>query len=128
MKNLWSWIRHNRGTLISTVLISIILLWVYACQSSVRSIVHPERMVNRDDLQAEVDNFIRQAEIKFADLNRQDEIKRTLFEAAITSAKGAPINPIAIALTLGNILGIGAIIDNQRKDVHIKTMKNSNNA
>jgi len=125
MKTLWTIIRHNRGTIISLSLISIVLLWVYGCHSEVRSIVHPELSVNRAELQIEVDNFIDQANLRFEDLNRQDEFKSTLFQAAIKFGEGQTVNPLALALVLGNILGIGAVIDNQRKDVRIKTMKNS---
>lgn len=125
MKALYAWLRHNRGMMISILLISILLLWVYACQSTVRSIVHPDLSVNRAELQVEVDNFIAQAELRFENLNRQDAFKAALFQAAIKFGEGQTVNPLALALVLGNILGIGAVIDNQRKDVCIKTMKNN---
>jgi len=125
MKSIYAWFRHNRGIVISCVLASGILFWVYACQSRVRSIVKPDIIVTRHELNAEVEHFLRQAELKFQDLDRQDEFKKLLFETAINFAEGKTVSPIAVLITLGNILGIGAIIDNQRKDVHIKTLKNN---
>ncbi len=125
MKAIWTYIRHNRGFLISATLCSIVLVWVYACQSEVRSIVNPERLVNRDELTAEVESFLSEAELKFKDLDRQDEFKAAIFNAAIDYAQGKTVNPIALFVTLGGILGVGAVIDNQRKDVRIKTMKNN---
>lgn len=125
MRKIWIIIRHNRGLIICLSLISIILIWVYGCNSTVRSIIHPKLSVNRAELQLEVDNFIAQTNLRFEDLNRQDEFKAALFQAAIKFGEGQTVNPLAIALVLGNILGIGAVIDNQRKDVHIKTIKNN---
>lgn len=123
MKTIWTFIRHNRGILISAVLCSILLVWAYSCQSKVRSIARPDTFVTRPELNAEVEHFLAQAQIKFADLDRQDEFKRLIFEAAITFVEAGTINPLAIIMTSSSILGIGAIIDNQRKDVRIKTMK-----
>lgn len=36
-----------------------------------------------------------------------------------------PIDLSRLLLLLGNVLGIGAVIDNRRKDVHIKTLHNN---
>lgn len=123
MKSIWTFIRHNRGILISTVLVGILLFWAYSCQSKVRSITNPDTFVTRPELNAEVEHFLAQAQLKFADLDRQDEFKRLIFEAAITFVEEGTINPLAIIMTSSSILGIGAILDNQRKDVRIKTQK-----
>lgn len=125
MKSIWTFVRHNRGLLISSALCSIVLVWVYACQSQVRSMVHADRLVNRDELTTEVESFLAEARLKFEDLDRQDEFKSAVFNAAIDYAQGKTVNPVALFVTLSGILGIGAVIDNQRKDVRIKSMKNS---
>ncbi|GAH89668.1 unnamed protein product, partial [marine sediment metagenome] len=57
---------------------------------------------------------------------QQDEFKRTLFAWAMEFMSTGKINPLAIALTLGNILGAGAIVDNVRKRTHINTLKGQN--
>lgn len=36
-----------------------------------------------------------------------------------------PVDYSRLLLLLGNILGVGAVIDNRRKDVHIKTLKSN---
>lgn len=127
MKKLWSFIRHQRGIIISIVLSIIVLVWAYGCESKVRSSLDPGRLVTRPEFRLEVENYLARAELKFADLDRQDEFKRIIFENAIGYAQGKPINPIGVIMSIGGLLGIGAIIDNQRKDVRIKT-QNSNAA
>ena len=105
-----------------------VLIWAYGCQSEVTSIVNPTILVNRAELQLEVDNYLAVAELRFANLNRQDAVKETLFNTAIDFMQGGSVNPAAVALVLGNILGLGAIIDNARKRTHINTLKKNTDA
>lgn len=123
MEKIWTTIRYNYSLLISLLMVGCVLFWAYGCQSTVVSIMTPGRSLNRAELQAELDAFIAQAQLRFAELDRQDQVKSELFNAAITYATEGTINPIGVALTLGNILGLGAVIDNRRKDTRIKAAK-----
>lgn len=123
MTKLWTIIRHNQGLTIGISIAVGVLIWTYGCQSTVISVMSPPQMVTRGQLQIEVDTFLATAKLRFENLDRQDEIKSILFDYAIGYATEGHINPIGVAVTLGNIMGIGAIVDNRRKDVHIKTLK-----
>lgn len=125
MKKLWAFIRHQQGIVLSTLIASSILMWVYGCPSTVVSIHNPPEQVTRGELEVEVDHFLRSAELRFADLNKQDEFKRTIFAAAMEFMSEGKINPVAIVITLGNILGLGAVVDNVRKRTLINTLKGS---
>ena len=70
-----------------------------------------------------MDTFLAEAKLKFEDLNRQDALKRQLFEYALVVAEGGSVNPVGVAVSLFGILGIGAIADNRRKDGVIKGLK-----
>ncbi len=108
---------------ISSILALAVLIWTYGCESQVTSILYAPDFVNRGQLEIEVDTFIAQAELKFADLDRQDQVKSTLFNAAINFIQGGNVNPAAVAIVIGNILGLGAVIDNVRKRTLINTLK-----
>ncbi|MBA7607827.1 hypothetical protein ES703_14996 [subsurface metagenome] len=123
MKTIWTFIRHNRGLVICISLSILLMIWLYGCHSQVKSIVNPRLSVTRPELDAEVANFLNVAELRYADLDRQDAFKRILFENAITYAQGGTVNPFAVLITLGGILGIGLAVDNRGKDVRIKTLK-----
>lgn len=123
MTKLWAFIRHNSGIVIGIILVIAILVWCYGCQSKVTSISNYPVLVTRSALELEVDHFLKQAEMRFAELDQQDEFKRTLFAMAIDFMAEGKVNPLAIAITLGNILGLGAVIDNVRKRTYINTMK-----
>ena len=123
MTKIWAFIRHNSGIVIGTILAIAILIWCYGCPSQVVSIKNPPELVTRPMLELEVDHFLKQAEIRFAELDQQDEFKQTFFTMAIEFMRGGEINPVAIALTIGNLLGFGAVVDNVRKRTYINTLK-----
>ena len=123
IEKIWTFIRHNQGLCIGALLCFVVVGYAYGCESKVTSILYAPNLVNRGQLQIEVDTFITQAELKFADLNTQDQLKSTLFNTAIDFARGGTVNPLAVAIVLGNLLGIGAVVDNRRKDGIIKTLK-----
>lgn len=123
MISIWKVIRHNQSLAIGIVIALAVALWAYGCQSSVVSIVNPPTKLTRPGLVAEVEAFEVQARLRFAALDMQDKLKSTLFNTAIEFAAGGKINPIAFAVTIGNLIGLSAIIDNRRKDVRIKSLK-----
>lgn len=125
MTKLWAFIRHNSGIVIGSILIVAILTWCYGCPSQVTSITNAPALVTRAELEIEVDHFLKNAEIRFSELDQQDVFKRTIFAMAMDFMAEGKVNPLAIAITLGNILGLGAIVDNVRKSTHIKTLKGS---
>lgn len=126
MTKIWAFIRHNSGIIIGAVLAIAVLSWSYGCESKVVSITNAPVLVTRPELELEVDHFLKAAEIRFAELDQQDEFKRTFFAMAIEFMQGGKINPVAIAMAIGNILGIGAVLDNVRKRTHINTLKGGN--
>ncbi len=128
MKKLWTFIRHQQGMCLGVVIAVAVLGWTYGCQSQVKSITNPIILVNRGELQIEVNAFIAQAELRFAELDKQDQLKSTLFNTAIDFMQGGNVNPAAVAIVIGNILGLGAVIDNVRKRTLINTLKKNADA
>lgn len=125
MSKLWQKIRHNQGLVVSGILVLACAFWVCGCPPSVRSIQDPDLRLTRPAFQDEVDYYAAQAASRFESLDQQEKLRQKIFGLAVEYSKGGSINPVAVAITLGNILGLGAIIDNRRKDVHIKTLKNN---
>lgn len=137
MTKIWTFIRHNPGMVVGSIICICVLVWTYGCESQVTSIVNPTVLVTRAELtvevdaflaqqQLKVDTFIAQANLKVSNLDRQDQIKNTIFTTAIDFMQGGKINPAAVALVIGNILGLGAIADNLKKRTHINTLKGAN--
>lgn len=132
---IWTAVRHNQGIVISLLICIPIGVWFCGCESTTQSLVDPSIRVTRPQLQFEYSAELRrleneledlksQADLRLQDIARQDEIKAALYNHAVGWASGQPINPVGLLTTLGGVLGIGAVIDNRRKDVLIKTLKN----
>lgn len=113
-------LNHNRYQVVSTFLVAMILIWTYSCTSRVASIVNPSQRVNRQELQLEIDQFIALAEIRFADLQQQDELRQTLYKHTTLWAVSGSINPIGVLMSVGTLLGLGAVTDNVRTKIKNK--------
>lgn len=131
MKQIRKMISHNQGTFVSMVVIFGLTIWTFGCKSKVNSMMDPNKRVSRDELKLEVDVMIsrleteldlitQQALLKFHDLDRQDAIKKKLFDFAAITLEGQTVNPAGLAGLAFSILGIGAVIDNRIKDKVIK--------
>lgn len=123
MNRIWPFVRHNSGVVIGFGLLPVILIYAYSCQSVVISDLKPGKKINRQELVNEVDFFLAQAEAKFNDLDRQDLVKNTIFNSVLDLTQGNPPSPSGVALFIGNLLGLGAVIDNVRKRTYINTIK-----
>lgn len=131
MSKIVTWIRHNQGVFAALVISVGILAWTFGCESQVGSLKEPARLVTRPELALEVEQLTRdlenrldilhkEAELKFAKLDRDDEIKRKLLEFGMVAAETGTVNPAGLIGLVAGILGIGAIVDNRIKDKVIK--------
>lgn len=65
---------------------------------------------------ADVNALAALSDLKYADLDRQDAIKIKALEIGQVVAAGGTVDPVGAVLSFMGILGIGAVIDNRRKD------------
>jgi len=126
-----TWIRHNQAMTISIILALFFSVWFIGCQSTTSSLLDVEHKVTEGQLAIEYSTELRrlesemqtlkdQTEYRLQDLHRQDIFKQALFENAVLIAEGKNPNPLGLLSLLGTIFGIGAIIDNRKKDGLIK--------
>lgn len=120
-KKITDFLNHERYQAIAIALICALLVWLYSCESKVRSVQNPSVMVTRSELSTEVDYYLSQVEIRLVSLDRQDELKQLLTTQALLFAQGGQINPYGVIAAVLGIIGVGATIDNVRKRQVIKT-------
>ena len=113
-------IKENLYLIIGLIVAIVLPVLLYGCQSKVQSISSPEKQVTRSELIAEINHFLASAEIRQQQLDRQDKLRKQLFETGFRIAETGTLNPIALLTTLGSIIGAGAIGDNirKRKTIH----------
>lgn len=114
-------LNHERYQVVGVCVIIIFFVWFFGCESKVRSLTNPQVLVTRPELNAEVDFYLAQAEIRFNDLDKQDEFKRFLVEKTLIVTEGGSVNPYGIMATVLGIVGVGATVDNVRKRNVIRT-------
>ena len=121
MHKLIDWINTNHWVLLGFVFCAGLIFWIYGCQSETKSLVDPERQVSRDELQLELNNYIGLAKIRFADLDRQDELKAVLLDNAALFAQTGTVNPYGILTTLVSVAAVGFGLDRNRKLKDLKS-------
>lgn len=124
MKKALNILSREAGQFMALLFCLIVLIWFFGCQSKTLSLHNDGRRVTRDEIQMEVDTFMRLAEIRFADLKRQEAFKAALLDAAVITTQTGTINPYGIIATLLGAVGIGATVDNVRKRIVIKKLNN----
>jgi len=123
-------ISKNQGAFVGVILCVILIVWTFGCESQVKSPVSGN-MVTRAELNLEVDiqvkqfetqldNIQKQAALQFLALDRQDEVKRKLYEFASVTAANNSFNPTGVITLAGSILALGFGVDNRIKDKVIK--------
>lgn len=118
--NIKELLNHERYQVIAVFAICVLLLWLYSCDSKVRSISNPDTFVTRSELETEVDYYLARVESRIQDLDRKDKIKQLLINNAILFAEGGTVNPYGVMAAIIGMLGIGATVDNVRKRIVIR--------
>jgi len=115
LKKITEFLNHERYQVIAITVCIGLLIWFIGCESKVRSLSDPSVRITRDELASEIDFYLANAEIRFKDLDRQDELKQTILDAALLYGQTGTINPMGLIATLAGVLGVGATVDNVRK-------------
>ena len=116
---------HNQFLTVAVVIVAVLMVWLFGCESTTQSPLRPETKVTRAELEVEVDMFKIKVQQSVKDLDRQDLFKQELFNIGVLFAQGGSVNPVGAGITLLSILGVGACADNVRKNTVIKTKDNA---
>ncbi len=120
------WLKKH-WTIILTVFVTIgMLVFLVACEAKVRSITDNTRMVNRQELQLELDRIIGVAQIRMIDLDKQEELRAIILQNALILVQGNPLNPIGIISAAAAIYGLAQGAGNVTKVVKEKRDKRKN--
>lgn len=114
LAKLKAFIDKNYLIIIGQVVAVLILVWIYGCESKVTSLNGPELRVTRTELNHELEQFLALANIKFAQLDKQDEFKRIVFNNAVILGSGGTVNPIGIITALFALTGLFVTADDIR--------------
>jgi hypothetical protein len=125
MENLKKWIRHNQGLVASVFVCVVLVAAAFGCQVTTESPLNPDQKVTRQELKIEAQTYAAKLELAYADLDKKDAIINAVLEAGLAYAQGGGVSPLGLASTMMSIIGVGAVVDNRRKDAVIKSKTNA---
>ena len=121
------WLKQHK-TIIMTVLVTVIFtFYMYGCEVKTRSLTESTKLVNRQELQLELDQIIDMAKIRMADLDKQEEFSAIILQNALILVQGQPFNPIGIISAIAAIYGLSQGASNVSKIVKTKVNKRKAN-
>ena len=101
-----AWLKNNWG-LITTMLVGIVVtVFLYSCEPKVPSLNDGGKIVNRQELQLELNQLIELAKIRMADLDKQDQLRAIVLQNALVLVQGQPLNPVGIISAIAALYGI----------------------
>ncbi len=103
---MWIWIKKYSTLLISALICIVFFFYCYGCESKVNSLTDRTRQINRQELQLELDQFINMAQLRMADLDKQDELRAIVLQNALILVQGQPFNPVGIITAIAAVYGI----------------------
>lgn len=103
---MFQWIKKNHRIIITVLLTVALSIWLYSCESKVKSLDDPTQLVNRSELQLELDQFIAKAAMRMADLDRQDALRALIIENSLLIVQGVPFNPVGLITAVAGIYGL----------------------
>lgn len=90
-----------------TVLVTIgIITFIYACEPKVASLNDSHKFINRQELQLELDQLITTAQIRMADLDKQEQLRSIILQNAVVLVQGQPFNPVGLITGIAALYGI----------------------
>lgn len=109
-----SFIAKNYLIIIGQIVAALVVVWIYGCESKVPSLNGPHIRVTRDQLNLELEQILAMANIRFEQLDKQDEFKRIIFNNAVVVGSGGTINPLGVITALFALTGIATTADDIR--------------
>ena len=115
------WIKKN-WTIILTVLVTVgFAIYIYGCEPKTRSLISSGKLINRQELQLELDHFITLAQIRMLDLDKQEQLRAVILQNALILVQGQPFNPLGIITAIAAVYGVTA--GSSRVGKTIKTVR-----
>ena len=103
---MFAWLKKNKRMIIVYSVTIGILIFLYACESRVRSLDGSKRLVTRAELESQLNHYLDTVDIRFASLDRQDKLRAVILNNAMVVVQGQPFNPIGLLTGVLSLYGI----------------------
>ena len=118
LKKVWKELaNHNRYKSISFVVCIVMLIYSYGCPVRCNSVIDKNKKVTAEELQLEIETVLAKAAIEANSLERQEKLRKYIFDSALNICSGGSVNWYGILTGCGSILTVGAVTDNIRQRI-----------
>lgn len=121
------WIKKNKAIIVSILVCILFSIYCYGCEPQVKSLTSKTDLVNRQELQLELDQIITMAQLRMASLDQQDKFRAVVLQNALILVQGQPLNPLGIITAIASVYGIMQGSSNITKVVKEKRIKKREN-
>lgn len=125
---MWEWIKKNHKTIITGIVTVCICFWLYACESQVKSLDGSNRLINRAELQLELDSMIGMAQLRMLDLDRQDALRDIVIQNGLLIVQGQPFSAFGLLTAVFGVYGAthaGSKVTRSLKKSQVKRRANN---
>ncbi|MBA7680007.1 hypothetical protein ES703_88314 [subsurface metagenome] len=102
---MYNWLKKNSSILITILATIGVLFYLYGCEPKTRSLSTPNKLVNRQELQLELDQIMGLAQLRMLDLDKQDAFRSIIIQNSLLVAQGQPFNPVGLITAIAGIYG-----------------------
>ena len=124
---MWQWIKKHSTTIVISLVTIGFVFYCYGCEPQVRSLLDNRQLVNRQEFQLELDQFMSMAEIRMLDFDRQEKLRAVILQNALILVQGQPLNPVGIISAVAAIYGVMQGSSNLTKVVKTRVNKRKAN-
>lgn len=101
-----TWLKKNWKAILIGITTVLLMMFYIGCQARTKSLSDPKRLVSRGELQIELNNVLATAELRMADLDKQEAIRSLILQNALVLASGGTLNPVGIISAIAAVYGI----------------------
>jgi len=106
-KTMYEWIKKHLPLLITGLVTVSVLIFIYACEPKTQSLKREGVFVNRQELQLELKQLAGLAQIRMADLDKQEQLRAVILQNALILVQGQPFNPVGMITGIAALYGLG---------------------
>lgn len=99
------WIKKHLSMIVVGIIGLGFMFYSYGCEPKVKSLIHDQHRINRQELQLELDQLINMAQLRMADLDKQEQFRSIILQNALILVQGQPLNPVGIITAFAAVYG-----------------------
>jgi len=99
------WLKVHWPPILALLFGVFMIYFGYGCEPRVKSLNVPDQLVNRQELNYELNQLLALAEIRNADLDRQEKLRGIILDNALILLQGDQVSPIGILTAVFGLYG-----------------------